>query len=549
MKLFRRDTIGKDATAGLVLGVESVPDGLASGLLAGVNPVFGLYAYMVGTVAGAALTSSTFMAVQATGAMSILVADVDVVHKGPDATTALFTLSLLTGIAMVAAGLFKLGKLLRFVSQSVMVGFISAVGINIVLGQLSNFTGYSGNGANRVVRAIDTVLHVGDWSSHMAIIGFATVALILVLERTPLGAMGMVLAIALTSALAVALGWGDVVTVGDIADIPRSLPMPQWPTLEHIGELIVPAISLAFVGLIQGAGISANFPNPDGTYPEPSRDFVGQGAANIATGFLSGMPVGGSMSATSLIKQAGARTKMAHFIAGIVMALVILLFGPAVDYVAMPALAALLILIGVRTVKIPAIEAVLRLGNVQKAVFGVTFALTLVIPLQYAVLVGVGLSVILHVVRQSHQLTIMEWELDEQGVLERPAPAQIAAHTVVVLQPYGNLFFASAPTLEKALPEITPETVGSVVILRIRGVSDLGGTVIGVLKRYAEQLDSQDSKLVLVSASERVIDQLRVTGMFDVLGDEDVYPTDERVGVTVRRAHDDAHAWVAARQN
>ncbi len=148
-----RATLREDSVAGLVLGVQSVPDGLATGLLAGVNPLAGLYAYVFGTFTGALFTGSAFMAVQATGAMSMVVADVPAVHDGDDPAGALFTLSVLTGIVMLAAGLLRLGYVLRFVSNAVMVGFLAAVGVNIVLGQLSNFTGYDAQGANRVTRA------------------------------------------------------------------------------------------------------------------------------------------------------------------------------------------------------------------------------------------------------------------------------------------------------------------------------------------------------------------------------------------------------------
>ena len=301
--LFRKETLKNDAVAGVVLGVESVPDGLAGGLLAGVNPVYGLYGYMVGTVTGAMFTSSSFMAVQATGAMAIVVADVGVVHSSDNPDRALWTLSIVTGIVMLAAGLLKLGSILRFVSNAVMVGFINAVGINIILGQLDNFTGYEADGPNRVARAFNLIFNIGRVHWPTLAVGVATIALILLLERTKLGPLGLVVAIIITSAAVPILGW-DVAALNDIADIPGSLPLPMLPDFGLIPALIVPALSLAFVGLVQGAGISANFPNPDGTYPEASRDFVGQGAANVASGFFQGMPVGGSMSASSLVKTA-----------------------------------------------------------------------------------------------------------------------------------------------------------------------------------------------------------------------------------------------------
>ena len=346
----RRDTLREDAVAGLVLGVQSVPDGLATGLLAGVSPLSGLYAYMVGTITGALFTSSSFMAIQGTGAMAMIVADVPAVHDAGDPAGALFTLSVLTGVVMLAAGILKLGSLLRFVSNAVMVGFINAVGVNIILGQLDNFTGYDAQGANRITRAIDTLLNPGLIDLPTLAVGVTTIALIVLLERTRLGALGLVVAVVATSAAAVALGWG-VATLNDLGVALGSLPRPEAPVLALVPSLVVPALSLAFVGLVQGASISANYPNPDGSYPDVSRDFVGQGVANVAAGVFQGMPVGGSVSASALNKAAGARSRQALVIAGVVMAVVIVAFGDVVGYVAMPALAGLLMLIGFRTIK------------------------------------------------------------------------------------------------------------------------------------------------------------------------------------------------------
>jgi SulP family sulfate permease len=297
--LFRKKTLRHDAVSGLVLGVESVPDGLASGLLAGVNPVYGLYGYLFGTFSGALATSSHFMAVQATGAMAIIVADVGLVHNGEDPERALFTLAVLTGVVMILAGLLKLGSWLRFVSHSVMVGFISAVGLNIVLGQLDNFTGYESQGSNRVVRAFDLLLHPFDVHLATLTVGVVAIVLILVLERSKLGALGMVVAVFLASGMVALFNW-EVLLLSDIAEIPGGLPGISLPKLSYIPSLILPAASLAFVGLVQGAGISASFPNPDGEYPDDSQDFVGQGVGNIVAGLFQGMPVGGSMSASSL---------------------------------------------------------------------------------------------------------------------------------------------------------------------------------------------------------------------------------------------------------
>lgn len=539
----------RDSVAGLVLGVQSVPDGLATGLLAGVNPLTGLYGYMVGTVSGALVTSSAFMAVQGTGAMAMLIADVDALRTSDDPTRTLVTLSVLTGATMLIAGLLRLGSMLRFVSNAVMVGFINAVGVNIVLGQLANLTGYAAEGSNRVIRAVNTVINPSRLDGRTLLVGIATVALILLLERTPIRSLGLVVAVAGTSAGVQLADWEQVATLDDLGVALTGLPTPELPLLREVPTLLVPAISLAFVGLVQGAGISANFTNPDGRYPDASRDFVGQGVANLASGVLRGMPVGGSVSASALNKEAGARSRWSLVIAGGVMAVVLVAFGEVVGVVAMPALAGLLILIGWRTIKPADLQSVWRTGPVQKSVLAVTFLLTMLIPLQYAVLAGVGLSVLLHVVRQSNQISIRRRIRDADGhLVEVDPPAELPAHEVIVLQPYGSLFFAAAPVFEAALPAVTPSSRGSVVILRLRGRSDLGTTFMDVVRRHAEALQAVDSKLVIVSANERIIEQLLVTGITDVVGEENVYPSDERVGATIERANADAAAWVQARR-
>jgi len=543
----RRETLGADAVAGLVLGIASVPDGLATGLLAGVNPLSGLYAYLVGTTAGALATSASFMAIQGTGAMAMIVADVPAVHEAADPARALFTLSVMTGVVMLAAGLLRLGSILRFVSNAVMVGFINAVGVNIVLGQLADFTGYAASGPNRVVRAFNTLVNPAQLHLQTLAVGVGTIALILVLERTRLKALGLVVAVVVASAVPVALGWTDVATLHDLGVVPDALPRLELPELSLLPVLLVPALSLAFVGLVQGASISANFPNPDGSYPDASRDFMGQGVANVASGLLQGMPVGGSLSASALNKAAGARSRQALIVAGLVMAIVIVAFGSLVANVAMPALAGLLILIGYRTIKPANLRSVWKTGIVQKVVLVATFVLTLFIPLQYAVMAGVAISIGLHVVRQSNQFMLRRWQLDESGdPIETDPPRELPAHEVLVLQPYGSLFFAAAPSFEAALPVVTAASRNAVVIVRLRGRSDLGSTFLDVLRRYATALAAAGSKLVVVSTSERIEEQLAVARIVEVIGAENIYRGDERVGATVRRANADALAWVEA---
>lgn len=544
-----RETLPQDARAGLVLGVQSVPDGLATGLLAGLNPLAGLHAYIIGTIVGAAATASTFMVVQSTGAMAMIVADVEVLQDSTNQVALVATLSLMTGLVMVLAGLLRLGRVLRFVSNAVMVGFMSAVGINIVLGQLANFTGFAAPGDNRVTRAFSTVAAPAELSWPSVLAGTATIVLILLLERTRVGALGLVIAVIAVSAAVAVLGGQQVATLNDLGVDASALPSLTLPTLDDAAALVLPALALAFVGLVQGAGIAAAFPNADGRRGDASRDFAGQGIANVASAFGGGMPVGGSASASALNAAAGARTRLAPIIAGIVMLLVIVIFGDAVGYVALPSLAGLLMLVGVRTVNRTRILEVWSAGLVQRAVLVVTFVLTMLIPLQLAVAAGVVLSFLLYVVSASNQLSVRQRTTDADGVLVEVAPpAEVPAGQGVVLQVYGSLFFASAAVFESSLPAVTEQTRHSVVILRVRGHSRPGTTVMQALRRYAVELSEADSCLMVVTDDPAVVGQLGATGVTDVIGEDRIFLGDHRVGQAVASATDAAQAWIASQK-
>ncbi len=545
-QFFNPTTIPEDLSAGLVLGIQSIPDGLATGLLALVNPVYGLYSYMTGVFIGAFFTSSVFISVQATSAMALIIASVPEVTQAANPNIPLFTLAVLTGVIMLAAGLFKLGRLVRFVPNSVMVGFINAVALLIILGQLDNFTGYQSAGPNRVVRTFDLLRHLDQMHRPTLAIGVLTLILILTLERTRLNALGMVVAIFFASLIVPLAGADGVALARHVADIPNSLPTPMLPSLSFVPALIIPAFSLAFVGLVQGAGISASVPNPDGSTPDASGDFVGQGVAGIVAGLFQGMPVASSMSATSLVIASGARSRLANIFAGIVIALSIVFFGRLVGAISMPALAGLLIVIGCRTFKLSQMTSVWKTGLTQQIVMLLTFIACLLMPLQYAVLIGVGLAVLLYVIQQSNRVQVVAWRMEPgQYPLEVEPPKEVPGGQVTILVPYGSLFFAAAPVFNEQLPKVTENSRHAVVILRLRGETDLGSTFLDVLSRYGEALRSQESLLMLVGVAPSVRRQLERTGMLRSLGRENIFLSDSLVGYGLEEAVDTAEAWIA----
>ena len=544
-----RGNLVPDLIAGLTTGVANIPDAMASAILAGINPLQGLYAVMIGTPLGAFFGSSAFMNVAATSALAITAGSAVAGYSEDARAGAITTLALLTGLVMLIAGLLKLGRLLRFVSNSVVIGFLTGVSINVILSQLGDFTGYASEYSNKVVKAIDTLLHLNQIDLQTTAIGLLTVAVILLVDRTRLRNFSMLFGMLIGSVVVVILGWIEVQLVSDVATIPDTLKLitiVQLPDLTLAPALIADAIALAIIALVQGAGVSKAYPNPDGKYPDSSRDFVGQAAANIGAGFFQGMPIGGSVSATALNISSGARSRWANVFSGLVVVVAVLVFSPAVSQVAMPAMAAVLIVAGFQSIKWNRIADIWATGWPPRIVMLVTLVLTLAIPLQQAVFLGVLLSILAYFfITSTHEVRLTQIIQNPDGtVTEGPAPAELASNAVTVLQIYGNMTFTGAETLEQYLPKASSAT-RPVVILRLRAQEGIGSSFITVLERYSQQVKAVDGRLMVAGISKKVKGQLdRTETTSDLLGPENVFVATTNLGASTRAALAAAQRWL-----
>ncbi len=549
-----RSHLASDVVAALTFAVVNVPQAMGHALLATVNPVLGIFTLMVAVPVGAIFSSSVFMNVSTTGALAVAAGVVLVEFPAGQRAEALVVLVLLVGAIQLLAGLFRLGFLIRFVSNSVMTGFLNGVAVLIILGQLSDLTGYQSSFSNRVAQALDLLLRIGQINPQATTIGVFTLALIVgLLWLKALQRFAFIIAIAVaTVALAVlslpalptAAYFAAVPTVGGISAIPRELPQLMLPQLSLVLSLWLPALSIAIIGLVQGAGVSQGTPNPDGRYPSVSRDFLSQGAANMATSLVGGIPAGGSVSGTALIMGAGAKSRWGNIFVGLFVALIVLLAGPLVERVPMPALAALLIVAGFQGLRVEQAVMAWKTGRISRAVMLVTFVATLAVPLQFAVLFGMALSIVLQVFRQSNKVIVTQWVLQPEGFpLEQPPPAQLPSHQFTLLHVYGSLFFAAAKSMEELLPKVGNAT-HAVVAINLRGKSEIGSTFMTVLQRYSEALRKNQSRLMLVGVDPAVVDQLAKTGMLKVIGEENVFVATSQLGAALNQAVAAATEWL-----
>ncbi|NTU70728.1 MAG: SulP family inorganic anion transporter [Coriobacteriia bacterium] len=543
-----RGSVVTDLIVGVTNGVSNIPDAMANALLAGVSPILGLYSLLVGTPVAALTTGSQYMTVAVTAAMAVTVGGaLDAVPAaGRDGAIALMTL--LVGAFMLLFGLLRGGRLLRFVSNAVMKGFLNGVAVLVIMGQLANFTGFSSPWGIRLVRAVDTFLHVGRWDLATVAVGCATIAIILLVRRTPLAAFDMLIALVAVSAL-VYFAHLEVPLVSSVSAIPRGLPLPALPDVSLIRTLAMPALAVALIGLVQGGGISKSFANADGTYPEPSRDMVGQGLGNLAAGAFGGMPVGASVSSTALGVTAGARTRLANVVIGVVVAAVLLLLGPLVELVPLAVLAGILIVVGFSAIDIQSMVDVWRASRESAVIMAITLATMLLVPVQYAVLLGAALSAVQHVYASSKDVLVVSLlQIDDGRWAETEPPAFLPSRAVTVVDIYGSVFYAGVELVDALLPSVG-EAERPVLVVRLRAHGEIGSTFILMLRRYNEQIRAAGGRLILAGVSERLMRQLRATRVLDELGADNALPATDIVFESTAAAVELGEAWLAARRD
>lgn len=540
-----KGTIRTDLIAGIPGAISSVPDGMASSVLTGVNPVHGLYASMFGPIGGG-LSSSTRLMVITTTSASALAAGSAIGGFAPaDRSRVLFLITVMAGALMIMAGLLRMGRYTRFVPHSVMIGFLSGVAANIVLGQLADFFGAEVSGPFALARAWDLVTHPGRIDLGTTIAGLSALLLLLVLARTKAGPYAALIALVIPSVAVTIWGSDSIQLVSDVGKIPQGLPMPALP---HFGDLTVGVLAGAFaiaaLVLIQGAGVSEAAPNPDKSQSDANQDFLAQGVGNVLAGLFRGQPVGGSVGQTALNVSAGAVGRWAAIFSGLWMAVILVAFSGVVGSVVMSTLAAVLIVAAAGSLRTGALLAIMRTGRNSQVAVVATFIATLFLPVAAAVGVGIALALMMQINQEALDLRLVQLLPDAEGrFVERPAPAQLASHQVVLLDIYGSLYYAGAKTLQVHLPD--PSLAQSpAVVLRLRGRALLGATSFSVLSVYAERLKAVGGKLYLSGVDADMHLQMRRNGTLERTGTVEVFEANAVVGEASLVAYRAATVWV-----
>lgn len=534
-----------DIVGGFVAGLYGVPSSIGYAALAGIPPMMGIYAGMVPVAVAAAFTGSVLLMSTLTSAIALTMAGTldGTGYAADQIPRAVFTLTLLAGAIMAVLGALKLGKVVNYVSNAVMTGFVLGVAILIMVGKFDYIFGYDPTGySNKVVKAADILTHPGAWDPATTVVGVGTIVLAFVLKAIkPLERYALALVVIVGTAVVWLLGVHTTV-ISDEATIPTglaALPIPRsledLPDLAMIPELLLGAAAIAIVALAQGAGIRPAFPNPDGSRSDSSRDFLGQGLGNVAGAFFQSAPTGGSLSRTAVSADGGARSRTAGYVAAATVLLLVVFLGPVVGQIPEAVVGGLLFVIGVELVlgRLPDARLAWETGRRSAVLLVVTLVLTLTVPLQWAIFGGAVLSLVAFVAASAARVDLHHAKHDGDGwLLSDDIPASLDAEDPVVLVYGGPDFFADVASLSEQLPDPDPTRPG-VVVLDLGTLERFSSTTLKALGKYHDRLAAGGSGLVLAGVGQDARLVLTRTGLLERIGDRNVLPRDLHVGGTL----------------
>jgi len=458
---YEQEQLQGDLSAGLTVGVMLIPQGMAYALIAGLPPIYGLYAALVPLVAYALFGTSRQLAVGPVAMVSLLVAaSVGPIAGGDTEQYIALTLmiSVMVGLFQFILGVARFGFLVNFLSHPVLSGFTSAAALIIGLSQLKHLLGVDIPRSNYIQEILASAYaKMGAIEPTTLALGLGSIALLVVLKRWKKAFPGALVAVVLTTAAVWAFGLHqDGVAI--VGDVPRGLPdffVPSFE-LDTIQSLIPATLTIALVGFMESIAVAKVYASRHRYEVDANKELIGLGLANLFGAFFRAYPTTGGFSRTAVNDQAGAQTNLAGLFSAVVIALTLLLLTPLFYYMPKAVLAAIVM---VAVVGLIDIEEARYLWRVDRKDFGLmmlTAAATLALGIEEGILVGVIVSLIaiIHEISQPH--TAVEGRLpgtETYRNLQRNPEAMTRA-SVVVVRMDASLSFANASTFKDLIMEL-----------------------------------------------------------------------------------------------
>jgi SulP family sulfate permease len=401
-----RSSLRDDLVAALTGAIVVLPQGVAFATIAGMPPEYGLYAGMVPAIIAALFGSSWHLVSGPTTAASIVLFSSLSALAEPGSAQYVqlaLTLTLMVGAIQLFMGLARLGTLVNFISHSVVVGFTAGAAVLIAASQLKNFFGVAlPRGVGPVETVHSLITHADAINPYVMAVGGATLVAGIALKRYLPRFPYMIGAMVVGSIVSVMLGASEhqIATVGALPSQLPPLSMPDFD-LATMRSLAPAALAVTLFALTEAVSIARSLAIRAGQHIDGNQEFIGQGLSNIVGGFFSGYVATGSFNRSGLNYEAGAKTPLAAIMAGVLLMGIVLLVAPLAAYLPNAAMAGVLFLVAWGLIDVHHIKKILKASRTEATVMSVTFLSALFLDLEFAILLGVGLSLMAYLIRTS----------------------------------------------------------------------------------------------------------------------------------------------------
>lgn len=527
-----RQTLSADLMASLTGAIIVLPQGVAYAFIAGLPPEIGLYTAIVAAIVAALFGSSWHMVSGPTAALSIVLASVvgglGALEPSQYLATAL-TVTLLVGFIQLAMGLMRIGSLISFISHTVVIGFTTGAAILIAASQLKHLLGISiASGQGFLINLTSLVQKLPETNLYALVIGLTSLITSILIRRFnrrwPHLILGMV-----AGSLACLLLNGGAHGVALVGALSGTMPAFILPDLSpgNVSTLITGAFAIALLGLIEAVSIARALALRSHQVIDGNQEFIGQGLSNIVGGFFSCYASSGSFTRSGANFDAGARTPLAAVFASLLLLLFLLLIPGITAYLPLPAMAGSILLIAWNLVDFHHITKLARASYQEALILSVTIAATLFVALEFAIYIGVLLSLALYLKRTSrptvtevaprqdhprrHMRNVQRYELDQCPQLK-------------ILRIDGSLFFGASDYVQRRLRELSPD-LGTRILIIGKGINFIDTAGIEMLLHETHRLRQQGGDLMISSLKGNILDELRQRGDLQRINEERCFET------------------------
>ena len=524
---YGREKLTGDLSAGLTVGVMLIPQGMAYALIAGLPPIYGLYASLVPLVIYALFGTSRQLAVGPVAMVSLLVA----AAVGPIAggNTELYIglallLSLMVGLLQFGLGLARFGFLVNFLSHPVLAGFTSAAALIIGLSQLKHLLGISIERSHYVHEILWTAVQkAGAVDPTTLVLGGGSIALLVGLRWWKKSFPGALAAVIVTTLATWGFGLNEM-GVAIVGSVPSGLPAPTMPPIEAgaVGDLIPSALAIGLVGFMESIAVAKVYAARHRYEVDANKELVGLGLANVAGAFFSAYPTTGGFSRTAVNDQAGAQTNLAAIFSAGIIALTLLFLTPLFYFLPKAVLAAIVMVAVFGLIEWEEVVHLWHVDRTDLALMGVTFVATLGLGIEQGILTGVIVSLIAVIYQTSQPHTAIMGRLPDTSTYRnlRRNPEALTKSHVVIVRMDANLYFANASAFKDLVLEVDVKSPAlQTIVIDMYPVNRIDSTGVEALEEVIETCRRHEVAVLLAGVKGPVRDVLDDAGVSKDLGD------------------------------